>query len=97
MCPHGEPAIEWFGNDETEGFTMVQLLTTSSITAHFSLKYRSSAYIDIFSCKEYNAGNIVMFCARYFDATLYESTAIIRGSTKHGPKRTESVLEKNPA
>ena len=79
MKAHGAPVIEWFGNGNTEGFTLVQLLTTSCITAHFSESYRESAFIDIFSCKEYNAGEAVIFCAEFFKASVYHSTGIIRG------------------
>jgi len=84
MTAHGEPVIEWFGNGDTEGFTLIQLLTTSCITAHFSESYRKSAYIDIFSCKEYNPGEVVKFCANFFGASVYYSTGIRRGSGTNG-------------
>lgn len=52
MVPHGEPYIETFAHDNpvTAGYTAVQLIETSSITAHFSPHLRT-AHIDVFSCR----------------------------------------------
>jgi len=85
MEAYGDPQIQWFGNGDTEGFTLVQLLTTSCITAHFSEKYKRSAYIDIFSCKEYDPEKVVRFCGDFFRATIYHSTGIIRGDKRPTP------------
>jgi S-adenosylmethionine/arginine decarboxylase-like enzyme len=52
MTAHGEPHIESFAHDDpvTAGYTAVQLIETSSITAHFSPHLRT-AHIDVFSCR----------------------------------------------
>jgi hypothetical protein len=55
MVAHGEPVIESFAHDDpvTAGFTAVQLIETSSITAHFSPHLRT-AHIDVFSCRAFD-------------------------------------------
>ncbi len=55
MVAHGEPHIESFAHDDpvTAGYTAVQLIETSSITAHFS-PYLRSAHIDVFSCRAFD-------------------------------------------
>lgn len=52
MVPHGEPHIETFAHDDpvTAGYTAVQLIQTSSITAHFS-PYLRTAHVDVLSCR----------------------------------------------
>ena len=51
----GEPRIVRFGNDPTVyGYSMVQLIETSLVSAHFA-EESNAVYLDIFSCKWYNA------------------------------------------
>jgi len=52
MTAYGEPIIEHFANHNPDvgGFTMVQLIETSDITAHF-VDANGSAFFDCFSCK----------------------------------------------
>jgi S-adenosylmethionine/arginine decarboxylase-like enzyme len=53
MKAYGEPQIVRFGVDDKMGYTLVQLIETSNITAHFS-EETNAAYIDVFSCKPYD-------------------------------------------
>lgn len=53
MVPYGKPILEHFGKDDKLGFTFVQLIETSNIICHFC-EETDDAYIDIFSCKEYD-------------------------------------------
>jgi S-adenosylmethionine/arginine decarboxylase-like enzyme len=53
MVAYGKPMLEHFGKDDKMGFTFVQLIETSNIVAHFC-EETDDAYIDIFSCKEYD-------------------------------------------
>jgi S-adenosylmethionine/arginine decarboxylase-like enzyme len=39
--------------DANQGFSLVQLITTSNICAHF-VESNSTAYIDVFSCKPFD-------------------------------------------
>ena len=53
MVAYGKPQVIHFGVDDKKGYTLVQLIETSNIIAHFS-EDTNSAFIDIFSCKPYN-------------------------------------------
>lgn len=78
MKQHREPIIEHFGEGDFVGFTAVQLITTSSITAHFAER-SNEAYINIFSCKEYDAKAAADFTANYFKADLSRVVVLERG------------------
>ena len=69
MRRFGEPLIEHFGYEkpETVGYSLVQLIETSAIVGHFSEMQRA-AYLDIFSCKEYDAGAVTEFAKEFFCA-----------------------------
>lgn len=53
MKAYGKPLIVRFGEDDKLGYTLVQLIETSNITAHFC-EESNDAYIDIFSCKQFD-------------------------------------------
>lgn len=55
MKAYGEPIVEHFATHDPQkaGNSLVQLIETSSITAHF-VDIDGQAYIDIFSCKEFS-------------------------------------------
>ena len=79
MTPYGAPFAERFGLNEakTAGYSIVQLIETSSITGHFSEEW-NSAYINIFSCKEFNPKQAAEFSKDFFEADRVESTLHIR-------------------
>jgi S-adenosylmethionine decarboxylase len=53
---YGAPVLEHFAEHlpEAAGYSLVQLIETSAITGHFC-DLSSEAYIDIFSCKGFQA------------------------------------------
>ena len=54
MTAHGEPIIEYLlPGDPKQGYSLVQLITTSNICGHF-MELDGTAYFDIFSCKTFN-------------------------------------------
>jgi len=55
MKAYGEPILEHFATHDPEaaGYSLVQLIETSDITAHFVDK-NGDAYFDIFSCKRFD-------------------------------------------
>ncbi len=53
MVAYGKPMLEHFGTGDKAGYTFVQLIETSNICCHFC-EETDDAYIDIFSCKEYD-------------------------------------------
>jgi len=68
MKRFGECNIVHFGEDErVAGFSMTQLIETSLISGHFA-NLSKCAYIDIFSCKDYDSNVAVGFTKKYFDA-----------------------------
>ena len=53
MTAHGEPIIEYLlEGDPKQGYSLMQLITTSNISAHF-MELDGTAYFDIFSCKHF--------------------------------------------
>ena len=54
MKRFGETQVVHFGEDErVAGFSMVQLIETSLISAHFA-NLTNTVYLDVFSCKPYD-------------------------------------------
>lgn len=55
MEPIGEPRIEYTAGKfpDKAGFTVVQVIVTSSIVAHF-VDNLQHIYLDVFSCKEFD-------------------------------------------
>lgn len=56
MKAYGAPLLEHFAEHvpEAAGYSLVQLIETSAITGHFCDR-SGDAYIDIFSCKDFDA------------------------------------------
>ena len=79
MKKFGKTLIPYFGEREkfTKGFSLVQLIETSSITGHFS-DYWKTAYINIFSCKEYDAKLAKKFTKEFFGAKRVKSRLLVR-------------------
>lgn len=53
MVAYGEPQIVMFGTGNKKGYTLVQLIETSNICAHF-VEETNDIYLDVFSCKEFD-------------------------------------------
>ena len=55
-----------FGEEErVAGFSMVQLIETSLISAHFA-NLTNTIYLDVFSCKAYDPDMVAEFATRFF-------------------------------
>jgi S-adenosylmethionine/arginine decarboxylase-like enzyme len=55
-----------FGEDEkVAGFSMVQLIETSLISAHFA-NQTNTTYLDVFSCKPYDTDVVAEFARKFF-------------------------------
>ena len=65
MIPYGQPRVERFGQGDIEGYSMVLFIETSTITAHFD-EIENRAFIDIFSCKEFDSEKAEQFSKEYF-------------------------------
>lgn len=79
MKPYGEPFAERFGLNQakTAGYTVVQLIETSSITGHFS-EQRNAAYLNIFSCKEFSVPDALAFSKDWFAAGGVSHRVLVR-------------------
>ncbi|WP_019927342.1 S-adenosylmethionine decarboxylase family protein [Nocardia sp. BMG111209] len=79
MKAYGEPIIEHFGHDDpvTSGYTLVQLIETSSVVGHFS-EHLGRAYLNIFSCRRFDAETALRFTADWFGSHGARQTIIVR-------------------
>jgi len=57
-------------NQEAVGYSYVQIIETSNISAHFSERYRT-VFINIFSCKDFNEMDAVTFSLSHFRGLDY--------------------------
>ena len=79
MRRFGEPLIVNFGEDpRVTGYSLVQLIETSNITGHFA-NQSNAAYLDIFSCKEFDPEIATRFCVETFRAKKFSGVFINRG------------------
>ena len=66
MRRFGETVIVNFGEDErVAGYSMVQLIETSLISAHFA-NLTNTVYLDVFSCKLYDVKIVEEFSTKFF-------------------------------
>ena len=66
MRRFGETTVVNFGEDErVAGYSMVQLIETSLISAHFA-NLTNTVYLDVFSCKPYDPEVVRDFAEHYF-------------------------------
>lgn len=77
MVAYGEPQIVHFGSDDKAGFSMVQLIETSNICAHFVNEY-NHIYLDVFSCKRYDTTVVEDLLYEYFDAGSIRKSFLTR-------------------
>ena len=66
----GPAEIKRFGHGKLRGYSMMQFIETSTITAHFDERGKR-AFLDIFSCKKYRARKVALFCKKFFKAKEY--------------------------
>ena len=66
MKRFGETLVTHFGEEErVAGFSMVQLIETSLISAHFA-NQSNTVYLDVFSCKTYDPNLVESFAINFF-------------------------------
>ncbi len=78
MKRFGETQVVHFGEDErVAGYSMVQLIETSLISAHFA-NLTNTAYLDIFSCRQYDPEASAAFAQRFFGGSRVTVNASLR-------------------
>jgi S-adenosylmethionine/arginine decarboxylase-like enzyme len=66
MKRYMDTLVVHFGEDEkVAGFSMVQLIETSLISAHFA-NLTNTTYLDVFSCKPYDPEVVAEYAMRFF-------------------------------
>jgi S-adenosylmethionine/arginine decarboxylase-like enzyme len=79
MRAYGEPVCERFATHDPDaaGYSLVQLIETSSITAHF-VERNGDAYIDVFSCKPFAIEEARSVVDEYFRPAAIRVTYLTR-------------------
>ena len=79
MVACGEPKIKHFAANtpDAAGFSLVQLIETSSITGHF-VDLNGDSYIDIFSCKSFDIEKVKEVVKQYFSPKKIKVTYLTR-------------------
>lgn len=78
MKRYGETWVVHFGEDErVAGYSMVQLIETSLISAHFA-NLTNTTYLDVFSCKPYDPEMVRDFAQDYFGGTRSNLNVTLR-------------------
>jgi len=78
MVPCGEPQLVHFAdNTNKAGWTVIQLIQTSSIVGHF-LDDSGDLYLDIFSCNHFDEEVVKDAITRYFNPVRIKTQFIQR-------------------
>ena len=77
MVPYGRPQIQHFGSGNKAGYTLVQLIETSNIVAHF-VEETNDMYLDVFSCKPYDPEIVQRVVHRFFSPIGMSHTFLTR-------------------
>ena len=77
MVAYGDPQIVMFGTGNKKGYTLIQLIETSNIAAHF-VEENNTMYLDVFSCKDFDPSIVKEVVREYFDAQRFSSRVFLR-------------------
>lgn len=89
MVPFGKPQIQHFGSGNKAGYTLVQLIETSNICAHF-VEETNDMYLDVFSCKEFNRDYVKQIVEFYFHPTQMKDVFMIRDASMKNELSTKT-------
>jgi S-adenosylmethionine/arginine decarboxylase-like enzyme len=79
MHRYGEPQLVHFGDEpRVQGYTLVQLIETSAITAHF-IEQANAVCINVFSCSPYRPLQTTALCQKWFHAREAAVSMVFRG------------------
>ena len=77
MVAYGEPQVVNFGSGNKAGYTLVQLIETSNICAHFC-NDTGDVYFDVFSCKPFEPQTVIQIVGEYFNPTKTGTMFVLR-------------------
>lgn len=73
----GVPEKEQQTDPRTKGTTAIQFIITSNITIH-TLDLMDTVYINLFSCKDFDADAVAIFTERWFEGTIVNRVEVDR-------------------
>lgn len=73
----GLPQVECQTDPQLKGTSAIQFILTSNVTIH-TLDLLGNVYVNIFSCKEFDAGAAARFTASYFGGKIVNRVEIVR-------------------
>lgn len=82
MVPYGNPWVVRFGSGNKAGYTLVQLIETSNIAAHFC-EETGDAYFDVFSCKDFHQKDVTNTVEEFFAPESMSARMLVRGAQTH--------------
>ena len=79
MVAYREPVLEHFATHlpEAAGYSLVQLIETSAVTGHFC-DASGDAYLDVFSCKDFDPEIAIRVVQKYFCPKLVRRIDLYR-------------------
>ena len=95
MEAYGEPIIEHFGKEGIKGYTLVQLIQTSSITVHFC-DDSGDFYLNCHSCKPFSEMEVIRQVNLHFNPKVTSRKFITRGASRvrKTPFEIQNLLER---
>ena len=96
MVAYGEPQIVNFGSGNKAGYTLVQLIETSNICAHFvpdDLEGGNAMYLDVFSYKPFDPQKALEVAANFFKFKKYNTAYIERQAPKITDEDAQEVVQ----
>jgi S-adenosylmethionine/arginine decarboxylase-like enzyme len=81
MVPYGEPQVVMFGTGNKKGYTLVQLIETSNICAHF-VEETNDMYLDVFSCKKFDPYTVKLAVEHHFHPSMLKAVMLDRDASK---------------
>jgi S-adenosylmethionine/arginine decarboxylase-like enzyme len=97
MVAYGDPVLEHFATHlpEAAGYSLVQLIETSAVTGHFC-DASGDAYLDVFSCKDFDPTVAVDVVLRYFRPKLIRRIDLCRGAPRVSGGRSAELRRAQP-
>jgi S-adenosylmethionine/arginine decarboxylase-like enzyme len=90
MVPYGNAHLVHFGTGNKAGYTLVQLIETSNICAHF-VEETNDVYLDVFSCKGFDKDAVREVFGKFFN---HETEEVLFLKRQAPLKNEHSLSEK---
>lgn len=81
MLAYGDPRIVHFGRGGKAGYTLIQLIETSTISIHFVEK-TNDMYFDLFSCENFDRKIVKQIIQEFFQPEVIHERFLYRNANK---------------